>query len=226
MEDLQEASKKSGEKLNFMHHVLKFDDTTKSDLFNTLQYALLSVLPIVLLNKGIRFYIPEVDESKSSLEILIEVFAQILVMFLGLFYIDRLVTFVPPYSGEKYEPYIVKNTILGVLVIVLSLNTKLGEKVNILIDRIFEFATGTSNEDAEPKRNNGPAVRTESNSGPTFPVPEKLSLKSEASNGFDSMYYNTENPLVGASTPGENFQGGTPLMAANEALGGSFGTMF
>ena len=56
-------------------------------------------------------------------------------------------------------------------------------------------------------------------------MPEKLSLKSEANNGFDSMYYNTENPLVNANTP-DGFQGGTPLMAANEALGGSFGTMF
>ena len=228
MEDLQDASKKAAEKLNFMNHVLKFDDTTKSDLINTLQYAFLAIIPIVLLNKGVRHYIPEVDESKSSLEIMIEVMAQVLVMFLGLYYIDRLVTFVPTYSGEKYEPYIVKNTILGVLVIVLSLNTKLGEKVNILVERVYEFVTGTSSAPEEEKKTNqGPTVRTAATTGaPQFPVPEKLSLKSEASNGFDSMYYGTDNPLINASTPGEGFQGGTPLMAANEALGGSFGTMF
>ena len=92
MEDLQEASKKSGEKLNFMNHVLKFDDTTKSDLLNTLQYAFLAIIPIVLLNKGVRAYVPEVDESKSSLEIVIEIFAQILVMFVGLYYICLLYT--------------------------------------------------------------------------------------------------------------------------------------
>ena len=168
------------------------------------------------------------DESKSSLEISIEILAQILVMFFGLYYTDRLITFVPPYSGEKYEPYIVKNTVLGVLVIVLSLNTKLGEKVNILVDRIFEFATGTSSQEEEKPKQNGPVVRTPDNGGASaqFPMPEKLSVKSEASNGFDSMYYNTENPLVNANSPGEGFQGGSPLMAANEALGGSFGTMF
>ena len=228
MEDLQDASKKAGEKLNFMNHVLKFDDTTKSDLFNTLQYAFLAIIPVVLLNKVVRVYIPDADESKSSLEISIEVLAQILVMFFGLFYIDRLVTFLPPYSGEKYEPYIVKNTVLGVLVIVLSLNTKLGEKVNILVDRILEFVTGTSSQEEERPKQNGPPVRTPDNGGASaqFPMPEKLSVKSEASNGFDSMYYNTENPLVNANSPGEGFQGGSPLMAANEALGGSFGTMF
>tara|TARA_B110000967_G_C18841213_1_gene539470 strand:+ start:377 stop:1069 length:693 start_codon:yes stop_codon:yes gene_type:complete len=230
MEDLQEASKKSGEKLNFMNHVLKFDDTTKSDLFNTLQYAFLAIIPVVLLNKSVRVYIPEVDESKTSLEISIEILAQILVMFFGLYYIDRLVTFVPPYSGDKYEPYIVKNTVLGVLVIVLSLNTKLGEKVNILVDRVFEFATGTSSAQEEEKpKNGGPALRTQANSGGAsaqFPMPEKLSVKSEASNGFDSMYYNTENPLVNANAPADGFQGGSPLMAANEALGGGFGAMF
>jgi hypothetical protein len=228
MEDLQEASKKSGEKLNFMNHVLKFDDTTKSDLFNTLQYAFLAIIPIVLLNKAVRVYIPEVDESKSSLEISIEILAQILVMFFGLYYTDRLITFVPPYSGEKYEPYIVKNTVLGVLVIVLSLNTKLGEKVNILVDRVFEFVTGTSSQEEDKPKKNGPVVRTADNNGASaqFPMPEKLSIKSEASNGFDSMYYNTENPLVNANSPADGFQGGSPLMAANEALGGSFGTMF
>jgi hypothetical protein len=228
MEDLQDASKKAGEKLNFMNHVLKFDDTTKSDLFNTLQYAFLAIIPVVLLNKVVRVYIPDADESKSSLEISIEVLAQILVMFFGLFYIDRLVTFLPPYSGEKYEPYIVKNTVLGVLVIVLSLNTKLGEKVNILVDRVFEFVTGTSLQEEERPKQTGPVVRSPDNGGASaqFPMPEKLSVKSEASNGFDSMYYNTENPLVNANSPGEGFQGGSPLMAANEALGGSFGTMF
>jgi hypothetical protein len=228
MEDLQEASKKSGEKLNFMNHVLKFDDTTKSDLFNTLQYAFLAIIPIVLLNKAVRVYIPEVDESKSSLEISIEILAQILVMFFGLYYTDRLVTFLPPYSGDKYEPYIVKNTVLGVLVIVLSLNTKLGEKVNILVDRIFEFVTGTSSQEEEKPKQNGPVLRTTDNGGASaqFPMPEKLSVKSEASNGFDSMYYNTENPLVNANAPTDGFQGGSPLMAANEALGGGFGAMF
>lgn len=222
MEDLQEASKKSGEKLNFMNHVLKFDDTTKSDLLNTIQYALLGIIPVILLNKLVKYYIPEVDESKSSLEISIEVLAQIIVMFVGLYYTDRLVTFVPPYSGEKYEPYIVKNTVLGVLVIILSLNTKLGEKVNILIDRIFEFVTGTSSVVNEEKQSSSPVVRTE-NTQANFPTPEKLSKKSEHGNGFDSMYYQTDNPLINASVPSEGFQGGTPLMAANEALGGSFG---
>ena len=38
MEDLQDASKKAAEKLNFMNHVLRFDDTTKSDLINTLHH--------------------------------------------------------------------------------------------------------------------------------------------------------------------------------------------
>ena len=123
---------------------------------NIMQYGILSVIPIVLLNKTIQQVIPEPEENKPSLEILFEIILQIIIMFIGILLIHRIITFIPTYSEVKYETFYVTNIILAFLVIVLSLQTKLGEKVNILTDRLIEVVNGNSyRENMEnPKKNN------------------------------------------------------------------------
>ena len=44
-------------------------------------------------------YVPEADDEKGSLELLAEVAIQLVFMFVGILLINRIVTFVPPYSG-------------------------------------------------------------------------------------------------------------------------------
>ena len=63
-------------------------------------------------------------------------------MFIGIFFIHRLVTFVPTYSKTNYEQFNVTSIVIAFLVIVLSLQTRLGEKVNILIDRLLDYIDG------------------------------------------------------------------------------------
>ena len=146
-------------------------------------------------------------------------------MFVVFFYIDRLVTFVPTYSTKSYENYIVSHVIIGTLVIVLSLQTKLGEKVNILVDRILDAYYGEKEEVDEEGKKQGQQQQQQGN---TFPTPEKLTKKNEPSQvNYNSMHQTTTTPMVNASTPQSAFNpGASELMAANEALGCSFGSMF
>ena len=44
-------------------------------------------------------YIPEVDETKGSIELVVEVLAQLFIMLIGVFYVHRLVTFLPSYAA-------------------------------------------------------------------------------------------------------------------------------
>ena len=104
-------------------------------------------MPIFLLNKFIQRFIPEADLEKSSLELLLEILVQILVIFLGVILIHRIITYVPTYSGFKYESLMLTNAILPFLVIVLSIQSKLGLKTNILYDRFLELWNGPSTED-------------------------------------------------------------------------------
>ena len=38
---------------SFFKHVFNFDDDSKSDILNIIQYALIAIIPIVILNKSI-----------------------------------------------------------------------------------------------------------------------------------------------------------------------------
>ena len=67
----------SDESKSFFKHVFNFDDDSKSDILNIIQYALLAIIPIVLLNKSMGKYVPESDDKKGSLEISDEIVIQI-----------------------------------------------------------------------------------------------------------------------------------------------------
>ena len=116
----------------------------------------MSIIPVVLVNKGIANYVPEADDNKNTLELIAEIIIQIVVMFLGLFMIDRIITYFPTYSGEKYPDHSIIFMILSTLMIVLSLQTKIGEKVSIISERAYELWEGkssTSNNNKNQKKN-------------------------------------------------------------------------
>jgi hypothetical protein len=132
MESLDELSKTTSGKQGFFKHVFNFDEESKAEMLNLIQYILVAIIPIIILNKLMQRYVPEADDEKSSLEIIAEVLAQILFMFFGILLINRLVTYVPTYSGEKYSHLYVHTTVIPILIIITSLQTKLGEKISIL----------------------------------------------------------------------------------------------
>lgn len=238
MENLEESAKTSLSKNSFFQHVFKFDDDSKSELLNIGQYSILSIIPIIFLNKSIQKLFPEVDEDATSLELLAEIIGQILVMFIGIFFIHRLVTFIPTYSKTNYEQFNVTSIIIAFLVIVLSLQTRLGEKVNILIDRLLDYMDGSKNvkeEAAKNKKNvavsnnvnltTNPMAQSgyvNSNYQTPNPVGQLNSMPTQVqpSHNFDAMYAGPNTPLVGAASPAPMQEAFEP-MAANAALGGS-----
>ena len=131
--------------VSFFKHVFNFDEDTKCQLMNLSQYAVTAIVPVVVLNKTIQNVIPEADDEKRSIEILAEVVGQVVLMFTAMFFIDRIITFIPTFSKTKYQEMNLFNIIIGFLVIVLSLQTKLGEKVNILLDRLVDRWGGADN---------------------------------------------------------------------------------
>jgi hypothetical protein len=148
-----ESSGGDDSKKNFVKHVFSFDDDSKSEILNIIQYSLIALIPVVVLNKTMAKYIPEADENKGTLEIVAEVLIQVISMFMGLLIIHRVITFVPTYSGTKYPEYNITFIVLAVLMITLSLQTKLGEKVGILFDRVTELWNGKT-EKAGAKKGN------------------------------------------------------------------------
>jgi len=152
MESLDETSKKISTKIGFFKHVFNFEEDSKGEMINIIQYSLLSIIPVVILNKLSQKYVPEADEEKGSFEILAEIIIQVFIIFLGILLIHRIITYIPTYSGIKYPDFSVITIILAVLLITMSLQTKLGEKVSILTDRIGELWNGSSSDNDKKKK--------------------------------------------------------------------------
>ncbi len=238
MESLDELSKTSNGKHGFFKHVFNFDEDSKSDMLNIVQYAVLALIPVVILNKLMQKYVPEADDEKSSIEITSEILAQIIAMFLVMLIIHRIITFIPTYSGEKYADFKVTNIILAMLVVILSLQTKLGEKVSILVDRVIELWEGPKDTKKGKKGQNQGQVKV-SQPISQNQVAMNQSINSMGSNSinslppvqqqlpnYDEMHQQDNTPLVGAATPGFGMDQLTEPMAANMGVGGAFGSAF
>jgi len=234
---------------NFFKHVFNFDDDSKSEILNIIQYALIAIIPVVILNKTLAKYVPEADDRKGSLEISAEIVIQTIVMFLGILIIHRIITYIPTYSAKKYDDFNVTSIILAMLVIILSLQTKLGEKVSILVERIVELWEGKPS-----KKNSGKGTKN-GNVKVSQPISGQItgqSMNTSAMNqalytdgtaigslptnqenygseatmspqqlpNYNAMYKQDNTQLVGAATPG-SVEGFSEPMAANAVLGGS-----
>jgi len=231
MDSLDELSKTSG-KPSFFKHVFNFNDESKSEMLNIIQYAVLAVIPVIVLNKLMQKYVPEADDEKGSVEITAEVLGQIVIMFLGILIIHRMITFVPSYSGEKYADFNVTSIILAMLVIILSLQTKLGEKVSILVDRIMELWEGPKDTKNAKNGKKGSVKVSQPISQNQAAMNQSLGTTSISSlptgqptqqmPDYNNMYQQDTTPLVGAATPGVEGFSNEPV-AANSLGGGSFG---
>jgi hypothetical protein len=240
MESLDELSKTSYGKPGFLKHVFNFDEQSKAEMLNIVQYAVLAVIPVVILNKLMQRFVPEADDEKGSIEMTTEVLAQIIAMFLVMLIIHRIITFVPTYSGEKYADFSVSNIILAMLVIILSLQTKLGEKVSILVERLMELWDGPKDTNKGKKgqgnvRVTQPISQNQSSMNQTMnqsldstsisSLPSNQPTQTQQLPDYNQMYQQDSTPLVGASSPGmESFDNGP--VAANSGGGGSFGGAF
>jgi len=222
-------------KKSFLSHVFSMTEESNAEILNVIQYASMGVVPIVVLNKIIQRFIPEADPEKSSLEILIEVFIQLTIMFCGIIVIHRMINYMPTYSGFKYESLNLTNVVLAFLIIVLSIQTKLGIKVNILVDRLVELWNGPEYKEGMKEK----GVRRKANG--------KEHMTSQADYLDNSGVQNGVFPPGPVATTRQNtvmdsydnmMQSGQvrtemnePMMnmgpaAANGVLGGSFGSAF
>lgn len=201
-----------GSKKTFFNHVFSTTEDGKAEIMNVTQYSLLGVIPIVLLNKLIQRFVPEADADKSTIEILIEVLVQLIVMFVGIIIIHRIITYIPTYSEFKYESLTLTNVILAFLILVLSIQTKIGIKVNILVDRVMETWSGSKeNMEAKPGKKHPPQQEAfEQQNDIIFPQAPISTSRPNA--GSDEMMRGS--PVAPSFNPGPiaaNSFGGSPF---------------
>lgn len=244
MESLDNKSSVTG----FFKHVFNFDQDSKNDMLNILQYTFLAIIPIVAINKAMQKYVPEASEDKGSVELTMEIVLQTTLMFLGILFVSRIIDYIPTFSGVSYPEFKVVYIIIAVLMITMSLQTKLGEKVNILTIRLYDAWNGTSSQQKKKpvKGGNGnvqvsqPIANNQLPPNPTSPTQEAYNMSLGGQNqqvmgatpinnlgveqvpNYTNMYADQPNPLVNANVPGQLDQG---PVAASE-FGGFGGSLF
>jgi hypothetical protein len=229
---------------SFFEHVFNFEDDSKSEMLNIIQYTVLAIIPIVVLNKTIAKLIPKVDDNKPSFEITLEIIGQAVSLFLGMLLVHRFVTYFPTYSKKPYASLHITNVIIALLVVFTSFQTRIGEKTNILIDRLFDLIDGKTtlggdkathsasapSHPSHPVTSQAPAPppvipqhqasRADDNHSGTTNISQLHNNEATQKPNFDSMYSATTTPLVNAQTPSMNQEAFTEPLAAN-AFGGS-----
>lgn len=236
LEEITDVSKNNG----FFKSVFMIDKTEKGYLMNIIQYTLIAMVPVILILKLLKNYVPEVDEEKGSLVIGSEVVAEILFIMIAVYFLHRIIVYIPTYSGVNYGNVDLTNIIIMFLFIIFTMQTKLGEKVQILVERVAELIEGKSSlKDKKSSDSNVKVIQPISNqfiSNPTVEqmlTPQMTNIKAQTneyslnqtqqqqpSQNFNNMYAGPNTPMVGAATPGD---GMTEPMAAN-SFGGSFGS--
>ena len=223
----------SKEPMSFINYVLTLDEDNKIDLLNIIQYTVLAIIPIILILKAVKHFVPEEDESKGNLEILLESVGQIIFMLIGLWFTDRIIRYFGTYSGKEYQAFNSITFILPFLLIISTMQTKLGSKINILIERTMDLINGNNEakENVKQEKNvkvsqpiagqHQPSQSDTLDTSQLLPSNRGLtSIPQQNTNNtdFNDMYQNTSNPLQNADTPGQN----EPL-AANDG-GSMFGS--
>jgi hypothetical protein len=190
MEDIEKTTQKL-QRSGFVQHVFNFDDSTKKYLTNSTQYVLTSLGPVILLNKGLEDLLSDFDESKGTMEVLAEVVLHIASLTTGIFFIHRIVTYLPTYSGVAYENINLFSIILSLGVILYYSSSRLGLKMKLLGDRVGELWNGKTekfpvklSKETQGTQNNGPLL--------TPPVPTSNSCRADY-----LMKYGIEQPSSG-----------------------------
>ena len=221
--DIENTIEASKEPMNFINYLLTLDQENKKDILNIIQYTILGIIPIILILKAVKHFVPEEDESKGNLEIILESLGQIIFMIIALWFTDRLIRYFNTYSGKEYQSFNSINFILPFLLIISTMQTKLGSKLNILVERtinLWKQNNGNTNQKniMPPISNNEPLDKNVSlDTAKLLPANKELTnIPEQNKPDFNNMYENTINPLQEADSPKHE-----EPMAANDS-----GTMF
>ena len=108
----------------------------RAEILNTAQYGSLAIFPMMFFAHGLHVMVPDPNYTATTVMIVLEMVYQIVLTLLGFILIHRLITLVPNLSGVAYERVNFVGLVLPMLLVLFSLNSKLGAKGRLVMERI------------------------------------------------------------------------------------------
>ena len=258
MEGIKEASNNfkniDSKNPSFFAYIFNFDRENKDMMMNYFQYALIA-LPLVILSlKSLNYLSPIDDPDKGTLEIIGEVLGSVSFILIAIWFINKIIRYIPNYSQTEYPEFNEINFIVPLFIVLFTMQTKLGSKINILFERLYNMISGTVYENTNSNNNEKKNSYQENltNQQPLNPqnltIPpvhqpsqsdylNQVNYQNPVNNSTQANYMNqatqAKSPnfnsmFKGPTTPlvEANTPGMSEPMAANEAFGTSFGSSF
>ena len=246
-------SNKENSKKGFFNYIFNFDTENKAILSNLFQFTFIAIPLVIIILKLINHFTPEANPDSGNLVIIGEIIITITFLLFSIYFINKIIRYIPTYSNLAYSHFDETSFILPFLILLLTMETKIGEKINILVERLIDVYEGRTNlkennnqknkikhkhpthqpsqADNLPQQNsqsrnltnqnymnqmhNNPAPPPTQVAPPPNTVPNTIPNQQPQQN-FDNMFSGPNFNLPEANEP----------LAANEALGGSFGSLF
>jgi len=120
----------------FFSYVFKLSKLQQSELLNFIQYSLLCIIPVLLLLFYVKKYSLKTTFRDTSLYIVSVTLLSIILLLTGIFFIDRIINYIPTLTGVYYN--VTNLTNISIVLIMTLLLIRLGymERTGILLYRL------------------------------------------------------------------------------------------
>ena len=237
MDNYDSDSNKNSKTKGFFSHVFEFNDQRKQELINLGQYVTLGFIFYTILIYSVDKYFPKIDDSSSSIEIIFTLLLFLYIIFYSVYFIDRIICYFHTFFGKPlYGPSHNHDLwlfplVTPILIAIISFNPQFQDGSNILFERLNDAWNG--NEKKQKKKN-------KSNPQPQQPPMQQQMISNTPIT--NSLYSGNTTPIhqlpvvqEGFTQQPQQLQQQQPYMdspqqteplAANDAIGGSFGSSF
>ena len=137
MEKTDDSFIGGGSQGSFVSYMFSMSDGEKVELINMFQYIILAIIPILLIVRLMKNYIPPVSNTKGSVEVAVELVVQLVILVSLFFLIHKLILFIPTYTKQNYPSIQFFPVLLPLLFILFTLDKNMGEKAQLLLQRGF-----------------------------------------------------------------------------------------
>ena len=217
----------------FFSWVFFMDEKIKIELINIGQYIGLALFFFSILIYLMNLYLPTVNDTDTSIEIIIKLLVFVYILFYSIYFINRIICYIPTFSGHYYPDYIMydSNFMLSSIVSIIIATVSYHDSFKLGIENLStRIKTITQSSEESPKKKKKKVTINENEN-----TTDQQSFQQSLPPMQNSLYTgNTTSinqlPVVNVQRNNyqEDFQNNAPNpepMAANES-GSPFGSVF
>jgi len=242
--DSESNTNKTSKLKGFFSYVFDFNEQRKQELINLGQYITLGFIFHSILVYVVDISFPKIDDTNSSIEIIFTLLLYLYIIFYSVYFIDRIICYFHLFFGKSLYGSTTTHELLlfplvtPIILAIISFNPQFQDGTHIIFERINNAWNGNEKKQKKKNKSNPQPQQPQMQqqmitqqpitnslySGNTTPI-NQLPVLQE---GFTQQQQQQSQPVQQFTQDNSNTTGQEQFapMAANEVMGGSFGSSF